>query len=159
MKPISDLTAADLASVPVWRFTTAPPASGDPPESIVVWNGKPATEWVTPTDLTALSEDAEDVFIAATEFCLATGARFPGFCSPTDDSGIDYVQPVIVTPTGPVRLWFDSPVSADHLRSVLTRLGCPTDEAFPLRFRCLVPCDGRYVEGVVDRPPSPHIAT
>ena len=42
-----------------------------------------------------LSEDDGNVYLASTEFHLADGTVLKGFSSPTDDSGLDYVQPVV----------------------------------------------------------------
>src|SRR5262249_20293278 len=86
---------------------------------------------------------------AATEFVLPDSNPRLGFCFPVDDAGMDYLQPVIVTPAGHVRFWFDGAVSADVLESQWTALGKREDEVFPLTFRCLVPVDGHMVTGTI----------
>ena len=62
---------------------------------------------LTATDLHELRATEPATFIARTQFALATGTQFIGFCSPTDDSGLDSLQPVILTPDGPVYFWFE----------------------------------------------------
>jgi hypothetical protein len=144
------LTATDFAVSPVWRYWKVPAVSSDPPESIVVGYRVAETEWVEPSALTALTEDTDLVYLAATEFRLASGEVLLGYCSPQDASGLDYIQPVILTPRGPVPLWYDIPVPPEVFASVMERLPSPSSSAFPVHYRCLVPCDGSFLEGVVD---------
>jgi hypothetical protein len=91
------------------------------------------------------------VFLAATEFFLPDSSRHLGFCFPVDDAGIDYLQPVVVTPAGQVRFWFDGAVAPETLSTQWRALGKRKEEVFPVRFRCLVPVDGRFVEGTIPR--------
>ena len=129
-----DLRPADLDRVPVWRY------EGDDDDSAVVHA----------TARAQLSESDHELFIARTQFALANGAQHTGFCSPTDDSGLDYLQPVIVTESGPVYFWFDEPPTAESLRAQWHRLGVATESIFPVHFRCTVPVDGRYVTGIIE---------
>ena len=135
MKPLLGITVEDLTSVPVWKCS-----GGD--DSIAM---------VTPTDRTSLSESEEETFIALTEFFLPDGARHVGFCSPVDASGLDYVQPVIVTAVGQVRFWFDESPSAGDLAAQWQKLGRSSEAVFPVRYHCLVPVDGRVIEGTIAR--------
>ena len=104
---------------------------------------------VKATDLNELHAAESSTFIARTQFALATGAQFIGFCSPTEDSGLDYLQPVILTPDGPVYFWFEEPPSHEFLARQAARLGVMPAEIFPVQFRCTVPVDGRFVAGVI----------
>ena len=133
MKPLRSVTVEDLTSVPVWKYAGV----------------DDSTATADPTERLSLSESERETFIALTEFFLASGARHLGFCSPVDDSGLDYVQPVIVTPEGHVRFWFEDPPSPADLSEQWKKLGARTEELFPVRFRCLVPVDGRKIEGTI----------
>src|SRR5262249_34363785 len=82
VKRLTDLTIGDLTAPPVWRYE----------------GGSGAEAIVSPSGRTSLSEEDDEVFLAATEFHLADSTRHLGFCFPADDSGIDYLQPVIVAP-------------------------------------------------------------
>ncbi len=134
MKKLRDLAPADLQRCPVWRY------EGETDEVATV-HASARKE---------LSEDERDVFIAETQFVLANGAQHIGYCSPTDDSGLDYLQPVIVTPEGHVYFWFDEPPTREFLRAQWNLLGAPHEEIFPVHFRCMVPVNGKYVTGVIE---------
>lgn len=131
MKRLADLTLADLAASPVWRYE-----GGDGPEATVV-----------PVKRTALSQTDDEIFLAATDFILFDSSRHSGFCFPADDSGIDYLQPAIVTRSGHVNFWFDGPAAPEALSSQWRALGREPRDIFPVAFTCRVPVDGRTVTG------------
>ncbi|HWZ85450.1 MAG TPA: PilZ domain-containing protein [Thermoanaerobaculia bacterium] len=131
MKRLVDLTAADLASSPVWRY------EGE--------SGLDAL--VSPAPRAELSQADDEVFLAATDFDLYDGSHHKGFCFPADDSGIDYLQPAIVGPAGHVNFWTDGPVAPEDLAARWRALGKEPGQIFPAAFRCLVPVDGRVVSG------------
>lgn len=134
MKRVHDLRPADLDRVPVWRH------EGEDDDIAVVHA----------TDRKQLSEHDTDLFIARTQFALANGEQHIGFCSPVDDSGLESLQPVIVTDHGPVFFWFDEPPTDASLRAQWQRLGVTSELVFPVHFRCTVPVDGRYVTGIIE---------
>lgn len=138
MKRLADLTIADLAAAPVWRYE----------------GGTGAEAIVDAAERNSLSEADEDVFLAATDFFLPDSSQHVGFCFPADAAGIEYLQPVIVTPAGQVRFWFDRAVAPETLATQWGTLGRRAEEVFPVRFRCRVAVDGREVAGVI-----PHIET
>ena len=72
-----------------------------------------------------------------------------GFCSPTDDSGLGYVQPVIVTARGHISLWFDEPPPRATIADQWSRLGVIEVDIFPVKYECLIPVDGRTVRGTI----------
>lgn len=133
MKLLRELTIEDFVFARVWR------SAGGPDESAVV----------EPTDRASLTETESETFLAATTFVLGNGQHVVGFCSPVDDSGLDYVQPVIITPQGHVRLWFDELPTPDVLAGQWSKLGIAESKVFPIAFECLVPVDGRLVRGTV----------
>jgi len=135
VKRLAELTVEDLAEVPVWRYE----------------GGSDAEALVVPVRRDSLSQMDDDVFLAATEFELADSARHLGFCFPADDSGIDYLQPVIVAGGRHVGFWFDAPVSPEILAEQWGALGKGPENVFPVRFKCLVPVDGRTVSGEIPR--------
>lgn len=134
VKRLRDLQPADLDRVLVWRY------EGQSDE----------TATVHATDRTSLTETENDVFIARTQFAFANGAQFIGFCSPTEDSGLDYTQPTILTANGPVFFWFDDPPTGEWLAEQWQRLGVGREKIFPIHFRCSVPVDGHYVTGMIE---------
>jgi hypothetical protein len=135
VKRLSDLSAEDLRRSPVWRYE----------------GGSGADAVVAPVRRAALSQSDDEIYLAATEFELFDGTRHEGFCFPADDSGLDYLQPAIVTPAGHVSFWFEEPISAAQRDRQWTPLGKAESDVLPVTFRCLVPVDGRTVTGRIDR--------
>lgn len=131
VKRLVELTVEDLVASPVWRYEGG--------------NGSDAV--VAPARRDALSQEDDEVFLAATEFQLFDSTRHFGFCFPADDSGIDYLQPVIVQDRRHVAFWFDGPAASEILSAQWKNLGKDPSEIFPVTFRCLVPVDGRIVTG------------
>jgi hypothetical protein len=131
VKRLDDLTVDDLVASPVWRYE----------------GGSGAEAVVAPANRESLSQMDDEIFLAATDFELSDSSRHFGFCFPADDSGIDYLQPVILTGSRHVAFWFDRPASPEALSSQWRALGKEPVEIFPISFRCLVPVDGRTVSG------------
>ena len=80
---------------------------------------------------------------------LADGSEWWGYCSPTDDSGLDYTQPVILAATGQVRFWYDEQPGDPEPAHACRMLGKRAEQVFPVRFECRVPFEGRFVSGEV----------
>ena len=135
MKRLSELTIEDLRGAPVWRYE----------------EGSGAAAMVSPAKRTALSQSDDEIYLAATNFELFDGTGHVGFCFPADDSGLDYLQPAIVTGSGQVNFWFDAPVSDKELERQWRLLGKSEAEILPATFRCLIPVDGRTVTGRIQR--------
>ena len=133
MKRLHDLTAMDLERAAVWHY------EGESDDNAQV----------RATDRKELAGPTATDFIARTQFALANGAQFVGFCSPADDS-LDVTQPVIVTAEGPVFFYFEEPPSQETLDAQWRRLGVGHEQIFPVHFRCTVPVDGKYVTGVIE---------
>ncbi len=133
MKRLTDLTIEDLAKAPVWRYE----------------GGTGAEAIVSAAKRDSLSQADEDVFLAATDFFLPDSSQHLGFCFPADAAGIEYLQPVIVTPAGQVQFWFDRAVAREALAAQWDALGKRAEEVFPVRYRCRVAVDGREVAGVI----------
>ncbi len=134
MKRLVELTVADLVASPVWRYE----------------GGSGLDARVAATDRQSLSQADDEVFLAATDFQLSDSSRHFGFCFPADDSGIDYLQPVIVKGTRHVSFWFDGPVAPEVLSHQWKTLVKTPEQIFPVDFRCLVLVDGREVTGRLD---------
>lgn len=134
VKRLVELTVEDLVASPVWRYEA----------------GSGAAALVAPTKRQSLSQSDDEIFLGATEFELFGSGRFFGFCFPADDSGLDYLQPVIVTRSGHVTFWFDGPAAPEVLSGQWRALGKEPGDIFPIAFRCLVPVDGRTVSGHID---------
>ena len=118
-----------------------------------VWRyegGSGAHATVVASKRASLSQTDDEIFLAATEFELFDSSRHLGFCFPADDTGIDYLQPVILVPSGNVNFWFDGPALPDVLSSQWRALGKEPRDIFPVTFRCLVPVDGRTVSGRIE---------
>ena len=133
MKRLHDLTPFDLERAAVWYY------DGESDDNAQV----------RATDRKELAgADATD-FIARTQFALANGAQFTGFCSPADEA-LEVTQPVIVTAEGPVFFYFEEPPSQETLDAQWRRLGAGHEQIFPVHFRCTVPVDGKYVTGTIE---------
>lgn len=133
VKRLVELTAEDLATNPVWRYE----------------GGSGTNALLAPSKRASLSQMDDEIFLAATEFVLVDSSRHSGFCFPADDSGIDYLQPVIVGDSGHVAFWFDVPPTAEVLSRQWRAFGKEPGEIFPVEFRCTVPVDGRTVSGSI----------
>jgi hypothetical protein len=134
VKRLAELTTLDLAACPVWRYE----------------GGSGAEARVSPVRRAALSQEDDEVFLAATDFELFDSTRQSGFCFPADGSGVDYLQPVIVTPSGHVAFWFEGAPSPETLAKQWRALGKEEKDIFPVSFRCLVPVDGRAPSGRIE---------
>jgi hypothetical protein len=134
VKRLDELSVEDLVASPVWRYEGG--------------SGSDAT--IAPSKRASLSQTDDEIFLAATEFDLFDSSRHSGFCFPADDSGIDYLQPVIVCPAGHVSFWFDGPAAPEMLSNQWRALGKEPREIFPVAFRCLVPVDDRTVSGRIE---------
>lgn len=132
LKPLSSLTADDLAEVPVWEYDGA----SDP------------TAVVRPAGVERVPVFDERVFLAATDFVLADGVTVPGYCSPADPSGLDYLQPVLLLPNGPVALWSDD-TGPKPAAEVARELGRRIEDVYPIRFRCRVEVEAEENHGVI----------
>lgn len=137
MKRLSELMAEDLKREPVWEYHAV---DGDD------------DALVSPSSKRELTEADEVVHIARTTFWLADGSGHVGFCSPQDDSGLDYVQPVITAVRGQVSLWFDRPADVNTLRLISERLSAVLGKIFPIHYECDVLVDGRRIHGLVPFP-------
>ena len=125
VKRLVDLTVDDLVAHPVWRYE-----GGVGRDAIVV-----------PSSKTTLSRSDDEIFLAGTDFELFDTTKHFGFCFSADDTGIAYLQPVILTRPGPVSFWFDETPSEEKLSKQWRLLGKNEAEIFPASFRCRVLVD------------------
>jgi hypothetical protein len=136
VKRLVELTLEDLVAHPVWRYE----------------GGSGAAAAVVPSRRKTLSTLDDEIFLAATDFDLFDASGHLGFCFPGDDSGIDYLQPVIILEGwGHVNFWFENPVLPAVLTGQWNALGKEPSQIFPVAFRCRVPVDGRAVSGQISR--------
>ena len=131
VKRLVELTVEDLASDPVWRYE----------------GGIGLSALVVPAKRSTLSRADDEVFLAATDFELFDGSRHAGFCFPADDSGIDYLQPVIIAAAGHVNFWTEGSASPEELARRWRALGKEPGQIFPVAFQCRVPVDDGIVGG------------
>lgn len=131
-KPLTTLTNEDLAAKPIWLY------EGE----------SDATATVEPVD--TFAEPDKRAYIARTKFTLSDGTVLFGYCSPTDDSGIDYVEPVIIGPSGHIPFWGDPPGTPPSDAEIAARLGKPAEDVFPCTFESLVPFEGARLIQVID---------
>ncbi len=129
-KPAANLTLEDLKQTPVWECKE---------------NG--GADIVSPTALRALTEYRSGPgHIALTQFVLGNGALHYGYCSPADSSGLDYTQPVIITPSGQIQLWN---TSKSNTQLLARWLHVEESSLLPITIECLVPVDGAFYTEVV----------
>jgi hypothetical protein len=134
VKRLAELSVEDLVTSPVWRYE----------------GGSGADATVAPSKRVSLSRTDDEIFLAGTDFELFDSSRHFGFCFPADDSGIDYLQPVILSASGHVSFWFDGPAVPEVLARQWRALGKEAREMFPVAFRCRVSVDGRTVSGRIE---------
>ena len=129
-KLLSELTSEDFERFKVWVY------QGD----------SDAVATVEPSSKPELVEDDGSVYLAATQFRLADGSSLNGFSSPTDDSGLDYVQPVIFYDGRLLRLWNDQS-GVEDLSEVL---GKKKSDIYPIRWLSDVRVDGEVRSGSIE---------
>ena len=134
MKRLVDLTIEDLTAHPVWRYE----------------GGSGAQASASPSDRRQLSQMDDEVFLAATEYELFDASKHLGFCFPADGSGVDYLQPVILSRSGPVSFWFETAPAPEQLVAQWKALGKEPGDIFPIGYRVLVPVDGQTLSGHID---------
>lgn len=103
------------------------------------------TATAEPSSQTEISEDDGHVYLASTEFRLADGTILPGFSSPADDSGLDYIQPVIFHSGGQFLLWNDN----FSVENISKALGREADEVYPIYWKSTVLVDGEDRSGYI----------
>jgi len=130
MKKLHALTNQDLLEMPIWRY------EGDSDDNAVVY---PEDDFKNP----------DQVYIARTKFILTDGTIMFGYCSPTDDSGLDYIQPVIVNDSGHAKFWYDNEISETAKSKYYDVLGKNHDEIFPVQYECLVKYNNKYIKGKI----------
>jgi PilZ domain len=142
VKRLVELTIEDLSAHPVWRYE----------------GGSGAQASASPSDRRTLSQMDDEVFLAATEYELFDASKHRGFCFPADGSGVDYLQPVILSPSGPVSFWFETTPTPETLAGQWKALGREPKDIFPIAYQCLVPVDGQTLSGRIDGVASPEEA-
>ncbi len=130
---LSELAPADLRACSTWELRTRSAVDGE----------------VVPAHSAQLSESDARIFVASTQFAFADGSTGAGYCSPTDDSGLDYVQPVAFLAGEQVALWRHPLPSRSELEALWARFGRRLPEVYPIKYRCLVPVDGAERTGVI----------
>jgi hypothetical protein len=130
MKPLQKISPDDLQKKKVWKYFSD--LNNDD------------TAMVESTDLIDLTESDDEVYIALTLFSIDDGTTFIGYCSPTDFSGLDYIQPVILFEDKHIALW--NGISANELSNILNK---KISDIFPIRFECQVPVDGEILKSKI----------
>jgi hypothetical protein len=139
MKALRDLTLQDLERTAVWRY----------------YGDRDSEAEVEPTDLKEISEAwlsnaPRCYYITRTSFILSDGSCYSGYSSPADDSGLDYIQPVIVLDSVHIPLFYEHSPLGPEPQTTCKKLGRLFSDIFPIRFRSEVLVDGRTVEGLVE---------
>lgn len=131
-KLLSELTMDDLSKNRVWEY-------------LIEGN----TEIVRPSNRTEIFDDNKNSWIVLTEFTLRNGQKHLGFCSPQDPSGLDYIQPVIITLSGHLAFYKETEWSVDDRLLALQFLGLSLKDVFPIEFKTKVKCDSNYYYGTI----------
>lgn len=132
-KLLSELTVLDLERHPCWTHYV-----------------KDGDEFVLPSEKDQISEIDTDDFIVLTEFILHDKTKHLGFSSPKDTSGLDYIQPVLVTSKGHLPLYFDKLDNVQLQDLTKEILNKSAHEVFPLTFITRIKCDNEYFQAQVE---------
>jgi len=135
MKLLKHLTLEDLSRVPVWCL-----AGGDDDD----------TYKVEPSALESLTEYDNKVFIVRTKYYLNDNSIMWGYCSPQDDSGLEYTQPVIICGNEHAPLYHEKVPIEREPGAIYRKLRKTEQEIFPLRLRAEVPVDSAFYETIIE---------
>jgi hypothetical protein len=142
---LQSLTVADLQQNPVWEYESKF-------DNLEVWE---LTEIVRPTKRKEISENDTKTYICLTEFSLGDGTEYIGFCSPQDDSSLEYASPVIIHQNDHIELF--SSETAWNKNGSSKKLGKVRNQVFPINVKCSIPCDGKYYFHVIENFPMPDV--
>ncbi len=146
---LETLTLADLSACRVWRHC-AIELPAEATDFSTVANGVKYAEYVEPAP--GVAEVGEnDACLVLTKFVASSGAVFWGYCSPSDPSGLDYIQPTKIKEPGHVPLWWDWNPGDVELERRFALLGAPASMVFPLHYEAQVLSDGETVAGTIER--------
>ena len=141
-KQVDELTLADFERFPVWEFALDEEGEAGQDETTV----RPHTH-ARPLDPT------NSDFIVRARFVLADGTALHGYLTlpAGGDPDLGTLQPVILTPGGPVLFWFGRlDPKPDVIASFYARLGKSSPlQVFPLRFETDVSLVGMSLCGEV----------
>ena len=99
-------------------------------------------ETVSPADKNEIFETDSDNYIVRTQFILKDNSVYYGFCSPQDTSGLDYIQPTIVTTKGHLPFYFETNVDVSSLLNHI--LEKTVDQIFPVQLHTEIKCNGDF---------------
>ena len=123
---IDRLGLEDLQRSPVWEIRYA---------------GK--MEMVRETDLREITDDPQRNFVVLTRFRFPDATEAYGYSSPQDPSGLDYVQPTIITNGGHWNLFTGA-----------NKPNKPDDDLFPLECESAVRSDGNFWKATIKQDPT-----
>ena len=129
-KLLSNLTNTDLINRPIWEH----------------W-AENNIEFVTPSNLQEISESCKEGHIVLTEFKLNNGKKLYGFCSPQEPSGLDYIQPTIISEKGLINLWKENDWTIEEENEILEIFKIDRKSIFPIEYRTMIKCDGEFHYG------------
>lgn len=132
MKNLINLTTEDINEHPLWECSNV--------DHIEVLRHSHKVE---------ISEADNEVYVVATDFELNNGQKLQGICSPQDSSGLDYIQPIIVSSNGHFRTFKYDNWTKDEQINELRILGLNKDDVFPIKYRTRIRCDNEYLNGIV----------
>lgn len=106
-------------------------------------------EFAKPTNKIELSDEDNKGYLVKSTFTLNNGKKLIGFCSPIDTSGIDYIQPVILTSNGHFNLYKDEDWSENEIQKEINKLGVSTKEIFPINLITEIKINREYYSCVI----------
>lgn len=119
-KPVTDLTATDLETFPVWEFVIDE-------ENV---EGQDET-WVKPVDTAQIPADNFSISVAAA-LKLANGSVYPGVMFCDTDSGLEVSAIALLTTQG--RILFSAYDSQAKAEANLAKFGLSIEQVFPVAF-------------------------
>ena len=84
-----------------------------------------------------------------TDFTLSNKTKYLGFCSPQDPSGLDYIQPVMFTNMGQVKIYKDISWTNHEKNEALKMIGFNSSDIFPITYKTRIKSDGQFFQGTI----------
>ncbi len=129
---LEDITVDEITSIPIWECWT-----------------EEKKEFIKPSDKKEVFDGLPESHIVLTYFKLKNKTKFTGFCSPQDPSGMDYIQPTIITKEGQINFFQKNEFSLYEKSSLLKKLQFKVEEVFPIEYTTQIKSNGSFHKAMI----------